>query len=71
MDPLLKYGPKKADHPSIGRECQACHKDFKEGDFTTIVTLGPGDNEEARAKSKAHRPYTAVGLEIHYDCAGY
>lgn len=71
MDEILKYGPKKADHPSIGKECKACHEEFKIGDITTLVTLGPGKDPEERAKSEAGKPYNAVAIEIHYDCAGY
>ncbi len=65
---MQKCGPKKANHPSIGELCQACKKQFKEGDYTTLVVLGPGDNEEARKRCLAGDAYNAVALEIHYEC---
>ena len=64
------FGPKKADHPGIGVECPACHVPFKEGDFTTLVTLGPGDDPEAQERAAQGRPYNAVALEVHAACAG-
>ena len=64
-----KFGPKTLEHPTIGKECPACKKPFKEGDFTTLIALGPGDDEEARERMLAERPYNAVAIEIHYDCA--
>ena len=66
---MIKFGPKKADHPSIGTECPACHVPFKEGDYTTIVSLGPGEDTEARARRDAGRPYNSVGLEVHWECS--
>jgi hypothetical protein len=64
-----KWGPKKPDHPSVGRMCPACHKPFAAGDFTTLIALGPGDSEHDRALARADLPYTAVGLEVHWACA--
>lgn len=65
-----KFGPKTAGSPSIGEKCIACHVPFVEGDFTTLVAIGPGDDPEEQAKSKAHLPYNAVAVEVHFDCAG-
>ena len=64
-----RFGPKTADHPSVGTECQACHEPFKEGDFTTLVVLGPGGDPEARERRDQDRPYNAIALEIHWDCS--
>jgi len=64
-----KFGPKKADHPSVDQECPACHKPFKEGDYTTLIALGPGDDPVAQEKAKAGKYYNAVAVEVHYDCA--
>ena len=64
-----KFGPKTADHPSCGELCPACKKPFEEGDFTTLIALGPGDDEVARNKMKEGRFYNAVAIELHYDCA--
>ena len=64
------FGPKNAGHPGIGVECPACHVPFKEGDFTTLVTLGSGDDPEAQERAAQGRPYNAVALEVHAACAG-
>ncbi len=64
-----KMGPKKADHPSVGERCPACNVPFKAGDFTTLVTLGPGADPEVQEKAAAGRPYSAVAAEVHYSCA--
>jgi len=66
---MRKFGPKTADHPSIGELCPACKKPFKAGDYTTLVALGPGDSEESRKRAKEGRPYNAVAIEVHYDCS--
>jgi len=66
---IRKFGPKTKDHPSIGEECPACHKPFKEGDYTTLVTLGPGDSQEAKDRRDAGRAYTSVAVEIHWECS--
>lgn len=65
---MRKFGPKSADHPSIGEPCPACKVPFKEGDFTTLVAFGPGDDPEEREKMLAGRPYNAVASEVHWDC---
>jgi hypothetical protein len=63
------FGPKQADHPGIGMECPACHIPFAEGDMTTLVLLGPGNDPESQQKALAGRPYNAVAVEIHAACA--
>jgi hypothetical protein len=63
-----RFGPKPADHPSVGQDCPACHKPFVEGDYTTLVALGPGDDPEAQQRAAAGYAYTAVAVEIHYAC---
>lgn len=69
MDEIRVFGPKSADHYSVGRECPACRKLFVVGDFTTLVPLGPGADPDARARAQAIRPYNAVAVELHYACA--
>ena len=64
-----KFGPKSAAHPGIGRECPACHKPFIEGDYTTLVILGPGDDPDAQARRDQGRPYNAIASEVHWDCS--
>ena len=68
MSPLPKYGPKAADHPSVGEKCPACGEAFKPDDFTTLVTLGPGNDPEQRRRAREGLAYNAVGLEVHYAC---
>ena len=66
---LHKFGPKKADHPSVGEPCPACKKPFAVGDLTTLIPLGPGDDPEEREKALAGRVYNAVAVEVHFACA--
>lgn len=68
-DEFRRFGPKTEDHPSIGKECPACHVPFAAGDYTTLVAFGPGADPEERAKAAAGRAYTAVAAEVHYACA--
>ena len=63
-----KFGPKEADHPSVGQECPACHEEFIAGDYTTLIPLGPGDDEEAREKAREGEPYNAIAVEAHWAC---
>jgi hypothetical protein len=67
---MRKFGPKTADHPSVGEPCPACKVSFKEGDFTTLVVLGPGNDPEEQTKAKEGRPYNAVAVEVHWKCSG-
>ncbi len=67
MDPR-KFGPKSPDHPSVGTECPACRKPFAAGDYTTLVLLGPGDDEESQARAREGRAYNAVAAEVHWAC---
>jgi hypothetical protein len=64
-----KCGPKSADHPSLGEPCAACKRLFREGDYTTLISLGPGDDAEARAQRDANRPYNSIAVEVHWECA--
>lgn len=66
---VMKYGPKAADSPSIGRPCPACGLPFKAGDYTTLVAYGPGDDPEEQAKARQGRPHAVVGAEVHWACA--
>jgi len=64
---MRAFGPRPADAPVV--ECYACKKPFSAGDYTVLIALGPGDDEEARDKARNGRAYNAVGIEIHYACA--
>ncbi len=63
------FGPKPADHPSVGNPCPACHKPFEAGDYTTLIALGPGSDPDAQQRAREGRPYTAVAVEVHFTCA--
>lgn len=67
---MRPFGPKAADHPSVGTKCPACKKPFTAGDFTTLVSLGPGDDPEEQAKAREGRAYNAVAVEVHAACGG-
>jgi hypothetical protein len=62
------FGPKSAEHPGVGRPCPACKVPFKAGDYTTLVMLGPGDDEKAQERARAGRAYNAVAVEAHWTC---
>lgn len=63
-----RFGPKKADHPSVGEPCPACKQPFAVGDYTTLVVLGPGGDEEARERAREGRVYNAIAVEAHWAC---
>lgn len=63
------YGPKSADHPSVGRPCAACGQPFVAGDLTTLIGLGPGDDPEARAAAREGRYFNCVAAELHAACS--
>jgi hypothetical protein len=63
-----RFGPKTSDHPSVGQPCAACKQAFAEGDYTTLVLIGPGDDEDARQRALDGRPYNAVAVEAHWAC---
>ena len=67
---MRKFGPKVKDHPSVGELCPACHKPFIEGDFTTLIPFGSGDDPEAQRLPKEGEAYAPVAIEVHYSCAG-
>ena len=69
MTDVRMFGPKTADHPSVGQECLACHHKFKPGDYTTLISLGPGADPEEQIKAREGRVYNAVALEVHWACA--
>lgn len=66
---MIPFGPKVKEHPSIGTACPACRQPFKEGDYTVLVALGPGDDAEAQEKARHGAYYNAVSVEVHWTCA--
>ena len=69
---FARFGPKPADHVSVGMMCPGCGELFAPGDYTTLVPIGPGADVEARKKQRDGRPYSAVAIEVHAACvAGF
>jgi hypothetical protein len=63
-----QMGPKGEDHASVGDACAACGMPFAVGDYTTLVAIGPGADEEARDRAVRGQPYNAVAVEVHWIC---
>ena len=61
------FGPKTADHPSIGLPCPLCGVPFKEGDQTGLVNIRPASDEDA-AKAERGLPHTCEAKELHRAC---
>ena len=53
----------------IGKACAACQESFAEGDFTSLIALGPGGDLEARKARDEGRTYNAMAIGLHYECA--
>lgn len=68
MEKPRRFGPMSSDASLIGEVCKACQKPFKEGDYTTLVAIGPGDDPEEQAKARDGRYYNAVALVAHWSC---
>ena len=56
---LRRFGPKPADHFSVGEACPACGKPFKAGDYTTLIAQRPPRPGEG---------FTVPAIEIHHAC---
>lgn len=65
---MRKFGPKKELYGDE-KPCPACGKAFVIGDYSTLIVLGPGDDEDERKKRDEGRPYNAICVEVHWDCA--
>jgi hypothetical protein len=64
---MRRFGPKHEDHPSVGEPCPVCRIAFRAGDYTALEMTHAADPDEAR-KAQAGRPFTAVAVEVHWDC---
>lgn len=71
MERHQKVGPLAASHPLVSEKllCLSCNKEFNEGDYVTLISLGPGADPEARAAAMEGRPYNAIAQPVHYACA--
>lgn len=68
---MRKFGPKTAaDALRTSELCPACKRSFVAGDYTTLISLGPGNDEEEQKKCREGRAYNAVAVEVHWNCAG-
>ena len=68
---MRKMGPLAADHPLVMtfQACPACRHLFREGQFVTLVTIGPGEDPEERQKAREGHAYNAVASPVHWACA--
>ena len=69
---MRKFGPRPSDDDegdSIRQPCAACQRRFLKGDYTTLVALGPGDDEEEQQRARLGGPYNAIAVEVHWACA--
>jgi hypothetical protein len=67
---IRTFGPKQADHPSIGKLCPRCGKPFKCGDFTALIAIEGGfSSKEDEQKALAGHPFNIECEEVHYECA--
>jgi len=65
MEKPQRYGPR----PYSGcARCPACDREFKKGDYTAFVVIGPGDDSESRQLAREGRPYCAVAVECCWAC---
>ena len=61
------FGPRGDDMPE--KTCPGCLLPLAVGDYTTLIPIGPGDDEEARERCREGRWYNAVSIEAHFGCA--
>lgn len=66
---LPKIGPKPIGHPTVGGVCLLCQESYKVNDYTTLLPLGPGADQESRTLCKADQPYEGIAVEVHWSCA--
>ncbi len=64
---MRRFGPRPANAPDD--ICKACNIAFKEGDYTTLVALGPGADDQAQEAARDGRFYNAVCVQVHWTCA--
>ena len=64
-----KYGPLPKDHKHVGQECAACEEEIDLGDFTALIPLGPGQDNETRRLARTGQTYEAVCALVHWQCA--
>lgn len=50
-------------------DCAACGHIFREGEVTTLIPVGPGDDEIQRAQARAGASYMSAAVLVHVECA--
>lgn len=65
----MKFQPLLDNHPLVTEKhkCPVCEIEFKAGDITTIIPLGPS-NDEDRLREKEGRSYNAAAACVHWNC---
>lgn len=66
---MRPFGPKHENHPSVGKPCHACDQPFKAGDYTTLITLGPGADPDEQRRARLGLVGNSMAIEVHYSCA--
>lgn len=66
---VRKFSPLTTGDHILTLTCPACSVQFQVGDETALVPMGPGTNEEARARAREGRPFNAIALPVHWACA--
>lgn len=65
-----KFPEIEAGHPLAEAPCPACSQPLGDGQPVTLLTLGPGADQEDQEKHAAGGWYTAAGIPVHSACLG-
>lgn len=63
-----KFGPRVCDADKNEKPCAACDLPFLKGQYTVLVTLGPGADEKEQEKCLNGQFYNAVAVQCHWAC---
>jgi hypothetical protein len=66
---LIKFGPLAETHPATECVCAACKLQVEEGQYVTMVALGPGADALQRERCREGLEYNAVSVWVHWACA--
>lgn len=61
-----KFGPRRLDSTVA---CPACGLKIIQGQYSALISLGPGADEDEQKRCREGRPYNAVAVEVHWSCA--
>lgn len=64
------FAPLPGDHPFVldGKACPGCDQRFEIGDVTTLIAIGPGEEDVERQRAWAGQAYTCVSIPAHWAC---